>query len=176
MAWVWNGDPTAERKNMGISRLIGLFFSFFLSKSIFPQIIRIWMKKTRVICGDDYEAKKYWNMRNCLRNILWCAVHNTDHIINSTYLNQYLKSFAPTILKEDLQVHWSVGLTKSDRHARVKNLKNAHLWYYSCHWVCVSVTLLMFGSGVEGGVTVRLGVVCPCPLVRNDIVTPRHLF
>ena len=35
-------------------------------------------------------------------------------------------------------------------------------------WVC--------WRGVGGVVEVRLGVGCPCPLNRNNIVTPRHLF
>ena len=35
-----------------------------------------------------------------------------------------------------------------------------------CVFVCVSV----------GGVEVRLGVGCPCPPVRNDIMTPCHLL
>ena len=29
---------------------------------------------------------------------------------------------------------------------------------------------------IVGGVKVWMGVGCPCPPVRNDIVTPRHLF
>ena len=29
---------------------------------------------------------------------------------------------------------------------------------------------------VSGGLVVWIGVGCPCPPVRNDIVTPRHLF
>ena len=36
--------------------------------------------------------------------------------------------------------------------------------------MCVYV--LVCGKGVE----IRLGVGCPCPPVRYDIVTPRHLF
>ena len=31
-------------------------------------------------------------------------------------------------------------------------------------------------QGVLGGVKVRMGVGRPCPPVRNDIVTPRHLL
>ena len=40
-----------------------------------------------------------------------------------------------------------------------------------CVWVCECVA-----GVVGGGVGVRLRVGCPCPPVRNDIVTPRHLF
>ena len=40
-----------------------------------------------------------------------------------------------------------------------------------CVWVCECVA-----GVVGGGVGVKLGVGCPCPPVRNDIVTPRHLF
>ena len=29
---------------------------------------------------------------------------------------------------------------------------------------------------VGGGVGMRLGVGCPCPIIRNDIVTPRRLL
>ena len=42
--------------------------------------------------------------------------------------------------------------------------KNEHSGYF----------LSMFVYGVGFGVWMRVG--CPCPPVRNDIVTPRHLF
>ena len=55
-------------------------------------------------------------------------------------------------------VHWSV------RNDRVAKWKNEHFGYFLCMFVC----------GV--GVWVWIWVGCPCPPVRNDIVTPRHLF
>ena len=59
-------------------------------------------------------------------------------------------------------VRWSV------RHGdRVEQWKNERFGYILCMFVC--------GGGVDG-VGVRMGVRCPCPPVRNDIVTPRHLF
>ena len=50
------------------------------------------------------------------------------------------------------------------RGDRVKKWKNECFGYFSC----------MFVYGVGFGVW--MGVGCPCPPVRNDIVTPRHLF
>ena len=40
-----------------------------------------------------------------------------------------------------------------------------------CVWVCECVV-----GVVGGGVGVRLGVGCPCPPFRNNIVTTHHLF
>ena len=64
LLWRGSGMEIRQQKERIWEYLVCLvfFFSFFLSKSIFPQIIRIWMKKTRVICGDDYEAK---NIATC---------------------------------------------------------------------------------------------------------------
>ena len=63
-------------------------------------------------------------------------------------------------------VHRSVG--PSVRNDWVERCKNAHFWCCSwtglCLWVCI------------GWARVWMGVVCSCPPVRNDIVTPRHLF
>ena len=39
--------------------------------------------------------------------------------------------------------------------------------------------MVVCGGGVGWGVDwvgVRKGVGCPCPPIRNDVVTPRHLF
>ena len=47
---------------------------------------------------------------------------------------------------------------------RVEKWKNKRFGYFLCMFVC----------GV--GVGVWIGVGCPCPPVRNDMVTPRHLF
>ena len=65
---------------------------------------------------------------------------------------------------------WSVGPSQSSCHTRVENEKNAYLG--CCSWYCLCVSV----RGVGGEVGVRLGVGCPCPPVRDDIVTPRHLF
>ena len=46
----------------------------------------------------------------------------------------------------------------------VEKWENKHFWYFLCLLVCWR------------WVGVWLGVRCPCPPVRNDIVTPRHLF
>ena len=43
-------------------------------------------------------------------------------------------------------------------------MENDHFRYFLC----------MFECGMAVGVWMRVG--CPCPPVRNDIVTPRHLF
>ena len=55
-------------------------------------------------------------------------------------------------------VRWSV------RNDRVEKWKNERFGCFLCMFVC----------GV--GVRVWIWVGCPCPPVRNDIVTPRHLF
>ena len=38
------------------------------------------------------------------------------------------------------------------------------------------VCVLVCWKGVEGVVGVRLGVGCPCPPLRNDIVNLHHLY
>ena len=50
------------------------------------------------------------------------------------------------------------------RNDRVEKWENERFRYFLCMFVC--------GRGVG----VWMGVGCPCPPVRNDIVTPRHLF
>ena len=57
------------------------------------------------------------------------------------------------------------------RGDRVEKWKNERFGYFLCKFVCGGGV----GWGVDG-VGVRMGVECPCPPVRNDIVTPRHLF
>ena len=57
------------------------------------------------------------------------------------------------------------------RGDRVEKWKNERFGYFLCMFVCGGGV----GWGVDG-VGVRMGVGCPCPPVRNDIVTPRHLF
>ena len=52
----------------------------------------------------------------------------------------------------------------SIRGDRVEKWKNERCGYFLC----------MFVYGVGFGLW--MGVGCPCPPVRNDIVTPRHLF
>ena len=68
-------------------------------------------------------------------------------------------------------VRWSVGpsitLELKTRKTRIYDTAVVIV----CVWVCECVA-----GVVGGGVGVRLGVGCPCPPVRNDIVTPRHLF
>jgi len=59
-------------------------------------------------------------------------------------------------------VRWSVG--PSVGNDRVEKLKNKRFTYFLCVFVCVL------------GVGVWMGVGRPCPPVRSDIVTPRHLF
>merc|ERR1712025_1482721 len=54
---------------------------------------------------------------------------------------------------------WSV------RHGnRVEKWENERFRYFFCMFECL------------GWVEVWIGVGCPCPPVRNDIVTPRHLL
>ena len=69
-----------------------------------------------------------------------------------------------------MSVHWSVG--PSVRHTQVVmfKLKTRKTRILDAAVGIVSVW------GVEGMVGVRLGVGCPCPPIRNDIVTPRLLF
>ena len=57
------------------------------------------------------------------------------------------------------------------RHARVENAKT-RIYDAAVAIVCV----LVCWRGVGGVFGVRLGVGCPYPPVRNDIVTPRHLL
>ena len=64
-------------------------------------------------------------------------------------------------------VSWSVTLELKTRKTRIYDTAVVIV----CVWVCECVA-----GVVGGGVGVRLGVGCPCPPVRNDIVTPRHLF
>ena len=60
----------------------------------------------------------------------------------------------------------------SVRHGdRVEKWDNERSGYFLCMFVCGGGV----GWGVDG-VGVWMGVGCPCPLVRKDIVTPRHLF
>ena len=77
------------------------------------------------------------------------------HIFLATFLvadTQFYKRLCPS-------VRWSVR--SGDR---VEKWKNERFGYFLC----------MFVYGVGFGVWI--GVGCPCPPVRNDIVTPRHLF
>ena len=58
------------------------------------------------------------------------------------------------------------------RHGdRVEKWKNEHFGYFLCMFVCGGGV----GRGMDGA-GVQMGVGYPCPPVRNDIVTPRHLF
>ena len=65
-------------------------------------------------------------------------------------------------------VRWSVRW--SVRHARVENARNAHFTMLQLS-LNVCGCMLVCGKGVWA----RLGVGCPCPPVRNDIVTPASL-
>ena len=51
---------------------------------------------------------------------------------------------------------------------RAEKCKNAHFWCCHCDCLCMSMCL--------GWLRVWMGFVCPCPPIRNDIVTPLHLF
>ena len=76
---------------------------------------------------------------------------------------------AAEFLVADTQLYkrlcWSVGPLV---HWSVEGIE-LMLQLVSCEFVSV-------WEGVGDGVGLRLGVGCPCPPVRNDIVTPRHLF
>ena len=70
---------------------------------------------------------------------------------------QLYKMLCPSV---GLLVRWCI------RDDRVEPCENAHFWNRRCDCLCVWVCVGW----------VWMGVVCPYPLVRNDIVTPCHLF
>ena len=80
---------------------------------------------------------------------------------------QLYKSLCPSVGR---LVGWLVGWSVR-RGDRVEKWKNERFGYFLCIFVCGGGV----GWGVDG-VRVRMGVGCSCPPVRNDIVTPRHLF
>ena len=62
-----------------------------------------------------------------------------------------------------MSVRWSIR--RSVGNDRVEKWKNKRFGYFLCVFVCRRV-----GNGVW------MGVGCPCPPIRNDIVTLHHLF
>ena len=83
----------------------------------------------------------------------------------------FLFSCGHAALYEALSVHWSVGPldrcsigpsvmieSKSGKDKRFRKF------------------LFVFVRGVEHGIGVWMGIGRPCSPVRNDTVTPRHLF
>ena len=83
------------------------------------------------------------------------------------YNHRFLVTDKQPYKRISLSVGPSVGLLVYPlvRGDRVEKWRNERFEHYLCMFVCV---------GVEVGMW--MGVRCLCPPVRNDIVTPRHLF
>ena len=63
-------------------------------------------------------------------------------------------------------VHWSISPSVGPSRFN---------WKYKKRTFMILQLFLWVSAWQEQG-WVRLGVGCPCPLIRNDIVTPRHMF
>ena len=95
--------------------------------------------------------------RNSLLNVFWYfLVADTELYIRGFVRPSICPSVCPSI---HLSIHWSVR-----RGDQVDKWKNERFGYFLC----------MFVYGV--GFWVWMGAGCPCPSVRNDIVTSLHLF
>ena len=80
------------------------------------------------------------------------------------------KSGTSNSIKDFFRLLVCLLVHRSVLYACVENAKNARSW--CCSWNCLCVCW----RGAGGVVGKRLGVGGLCPPVRDDIVTPRHLF
>ena len=111
-----------------------------------------------------YQVMSFFHHTYCLQNLKitlnWCGEWNSQ--LNSRkFGNKKLEQFFCMKLFSELIYHISksngnvfFGVIWCETHCR---------WFFG--YVCW-----------RGGHGVWMGVVCPCPPVRNDIVTPCHLL
>ena len=92
----------------------------------------------------------------------------SQQLFHYSFIVGNLKCLFFSFLVADTQLYKTIvrpSVRPSVRHGhRVEKWENERFRFFLCMFEC------------EGWVGVWIGVGCPCPPVRNDIVTPCHLF